>query len=111
GPAYDKWDIVDVLRLFEAACLWCDVEPGLPMPIRARRVFKRLQACLADKSIYPALSMREMLDAPPRNDSFATEFDEDVPINVNRHVGREALTEYARRIGARPRFLFKGARG
>ena len=35
-PDFDRWDKEPILRLYEAACLWCDEGPSLPMSSEAQ---------------------------------------------------------------------------
>ena len=108
-PDFDRWDSRNIMRMFEAACLWCDETPGLPMPSAARPIFERLRNAIYEDRLSGLLSVNEsvrvafgkhMRRQPPETD----------PVTVNTLVSRDSLMEYAERVNETPRFLFPGAR-
>jgi hypothetical protein len=48
-PDYQKWQRADPLKLYEAACLWWEMEPTKPLPEIAAYTFRSLQARIATR--------------------------------------------------------------
>ncbi len=86
NPEYERWDKVDVLHAWVAACLWCDQRPW---PTTSSRMpsfpgFQKLKA---------ALEMGELKLYSGRG-------------NMASRIRRGDLIDYATSIGERPLFLF-----
>jgi hypothetical protein len=108
-PDFDRWDKEPILRLYQAACLWCDEEPSLPMPSAARTQFESLRDALYSGDLTGHLSLDESIRAAwGRHIKRANAADD--PITVNTKFKRDQLIAYAEKTGERPRFLFPAAR-
>jgi hypothetical protein len=108
-PDFDRWDKVEEFRLFEAACLWCDETPKLPMSGAARSAFEELREAIYDGDLTASPSIDQALRAA-WGKHVERAAPEDDPINVNTPIKRRCLVDYAKKTGKRPRFLFPGAR-
>jgi hypothetical protein len=108
-PDYDRWDEEGIFRLFEAACLWCDENPSLPLNSCTRQRFEQLRDAIYSGDLQGYLSLDESVRAAWAKHGGRPEPGDD-PITVNSRVKRAALIDCAKKIGERPRFLFPGAR-
>jgi hypothetical protein len=108
-PDFDKWDTKNVFRLFEAAALWNDEEPKLPMSATAQRTFKQFHRAIYEKKLRTKLSLDESLGVAAHEIGDYPKPDED-PITVNTTIGRKHLRAYADEMGQKPKFLFTDQR-
>ena len=108
-PDFDRWDEEGIFRLFEAACLWCDESPSLPLNSGPSHRFEQLRDAIYCGDLQGYLSLQESVRSAWAKHNGRPEPADD-PITVNSRVKRAALTDYAMKIGERPRFLFPGAR-
>jgi hypothetical protein len=104
-PDFDAWN-KEELRLFEAACLWVNQDPRLPMTPAARRQYKRLAKAFFEHN----LPIAEDIDTDVRL-AMDRHFDgkgveQSDSITVNTRVYRHTLEELAQEWNERPRFLF-----
>lgn len=109
-PDFDKWDDKTEFRLFEAACLWNEEEPKLPMSDGALDKFEMLREAIYARDLSASgLTLDEAFDAAwGKVVKRAPKIDD--PINVNTKVEKKTLVDFASRNGSGPRFLFPGAR-
>lgn len=96
-PAYEAWDEVEELELFQAACLWAEIEPALPVssgePYARLRMLKE---AIRKRELYPFGNLREALNL--RAGRYTP--------NVHTVVTRKSLRDFAEKRGHRPLFLF-----
>jgi hypothetical protein len=97
-PDFKKWDDRDEFELFEAAALWFDAEPRLPMWWRARRQFQLWKLAISSGAI-PINSQ-----APIEVSEIAAPTTSSVTPHTRIH--REALKRLAEKEGRKPLFLF-----
>jgi hypothetical protein len=102
-PDFQKWDGRSEFALYEAAALWFDAEPRLPMWWRARRTFRRWQRSLADTTI-PAGPLSR--GGPSQDEAYTIS-----SVTLHTRVHREALKRLAEKEGREPLFLFRERRG
>jgi hypothetical protein len=103
-PDFEKWDKVDKFRIYQAACLWNDVEPTLPMPRSARKTYRKWKNMFLGGGLPVNLRPHYTLD-----ETYALATGEDAfhpDIEIHRGV-LETLAEMDKR---RPMFLFKSER-
>lgn len=101
-PAYEAWDDVKELMLFQAACLWVEREPANPMPMgEAYARFSMLKEAARNRELPVVQDVGSALGS-----AFKAARGEKVHANATTFVSREALKAYAEKRGLRPRFLF-----
>jgi len=111
-PDYDLWDSKERLRLFEAACLWLEEEPNSrtgDISPEAKAMYRQLADAIRNRELSAAVNADEVAGMALETHGIATR-DGDNAISVNTEVKREALRDYAQRIGQKPKFLFPGQR-
>jgi hypothetical protein len=108
-PDFSKWDAVEIFNLYEAAALWCDQEPSLPLSNRATLVFNRLRRGIYNQEISPSMDLREAVTSAVTQHS-GEKFSLDDAVTVNTRVKRAELLKHAKKHEERPKFLFLGAR-
>jgi len=112
-PDFQKWDELKTFRLYEAACLWNNEEPKLPLSRNAQRAFdqfkKEIERRVGTGEGPPTLSLSENIGLAGRKVGIKSDADE-YNIHVDSMIGREWLQAYAEQEGARPPFLFKTSR-
>ena len=102
-PNYSHWDLLEEIKLEEAVCLWCEIEPGdSPRARRARHpdsvpverfllaAIKKGELPLAGAGLLWQLSMRQ----------------KELPDDVGAFLQKADLRKLAEQKGLRPRFLF-----
>jgi hypothetical protein len=97
-PDFVKWDDRTEFELHEAAALWFDAEPRLPMWWRARRKFRQWERMIAGGIIPAHPGLREL--------GFATTSS----ITPHIRIQRAALRALAEKEGSKPLFLFPDRR-
>jgi hypothetical protein len=101
-PDFKKWDDRDEFELFEAAALWFDAEPRLPMWWRARGQFQLWKLAISSGAIpinsQAPIEVSEI--AAPTTSS----------VTPHTRIDREALKRLAEKEGRKPLFLFPGRR-
>jgi len=97
-PDFEKWDDRTEFELHEAAALWFDAEPRLPMWWRARRKVRRWERMIAGGTLpaHPGL----------RKSGLATTSS----ITPHIRIPRAALMALAEKEGSKPLFLFPDRR-
>jgi hypothetical protein len=97
-PDFKKWDGRSEFELFEAAALWFDAEPRLPMWWRSRRKFE----------LWKPMFIGGGLLAPPKSLNAASGLGAEMPrlITLHTRIRREVLLYLAEQEGAKPLFLF-----
>jgi hypothetical protein len=102
-PDFRKWDDRTEFALYEAAALWFDTEPRVPMWWRARRKFRLWNLMITEAAI----------SEDPKSLHGASEKGAPTMSSVTPHtrVHREALKMLAEKEGSRPLFLFPERRG
>jgi hypothetical protein len=108
-PDFSKWDAVDIFTLSEAAALWYDQEPSLPLSNRATLIFNRLRRGILNQEISPHMDRREAVTSAVTQHS-GEKFSLDDAVTVKTRIKRAELLKYAKKIEERPKFLFPGAR-
>jgi hypothetical protein len=102
-PDFKKWDKKEDFELYEAACLWFNTEPRLPMPDRALSKYQEWRSKIFGGGI------------PVDTDSVrhAVEIGANVESSVTPHtrIHREVLTGLAAHDGYCPLFLYPSKRG
>lgn len=102
APNWGVWDRRDRFRLFEAASLWEDIEPTMPMLWRAPKRFRRLDQAVATRQLTVIRDdLRETIE-----DAWDLANGKKPMANPYWVVLREDLLSYASSIGERPGFLF-----
>ncbi|UVK43367.1 hypothetical protein BPNPMPFG_005155 [Mesorhizobium sp. AR07] len=105
-PDFAKWDKIDPLEAYQAACLWADEEPKLPWPSwGAEKIYRKLNdAALAhDLLVGGGDTVRKAtLDAIETVTSKA--------INPHGEVWREDMRKLAEKWGEKPKFLYPRSR-
>ncbi|MFY9640552.1 MAG: hypothetical protein ACLP02_01940 [Rhodomicrobium sp.] len=108
-PNFSKWDAIDIFKLYEAAALWHDQEPSLPLSSRATLIFNRLRRGIYNQEISPYMELREAVTSAVTQHS-GDKFSLDDAVTVDTQVKRAELIKYAKKHEERPKFLFPGAR-
>jgi hypothetical protein len=99
-PDFKKWDKANDFELFEAACLWFDIEPRVPMPDNALDKYQSWRRdILAGKLSIDADSVRHAIEIAVKRDTSVT---------PHSRIRREKLVTLAGRDGVWPLFLFPG---
>ncbi|UVK42794.1 hypothetical protein BPNPMPFG_004512 [Mesorhizobium sp. AR07] len=105
-PDFAKWDKIDPLEAYQAACLWADEEPRLPWPSwGAEKVYRKLNdAALAHDLIVVSgdTTRKATLDAIETVTSKV--------INPHGEVWREDMRKLAEKWGEKPKFLYPRSR-
>lgn len=108
---YAAWDDREAFQLYEAACLWVEERPILPMSRKAQRLYdrwremiyagtlKRTGELTVDEAVNLAMERSEHFDRPRTS------------ITPHTLVKRSSLVELAEAAGEAPRFLFPYRRG
>jgi len=102
-PDFDKWDQQREFRLWEAANLWANREPKMPLDRRATVAFRKLEKGINDKTLQVLRQdLREVIyDAYDK-----THHGIQPKANPNWGVKRDELLSFASSIGEKPRFLY-----
>lgn len=106
-PDFSKWDKVDPLEIYQAACLWADIEPQFPLwpSWGAEKVFYKLNE--------HALK-HELLVTTDKNvrDSVKEAIQTVTTRKVDPHgkVSRDDLIEIAEKWAEKPKFLYPRSR-
>jgi hypothetical protein len=96
-PDLDAWAQVNELELWQAACLWAEKEPALPINRGAEYAhFRMLKEAVSKKELIAILNLEQSLALQARR------FDPD----AHTKATREELRKFAVRRNQRPRFLF-----
>jgi hypothetical protein len=94
-PDFQKWDDRSEFKLYEAAALWFDAEPRLPMWWRARRKVREWKRTIAGGvELKSQHTIIESLSGSNRS------------ITPHTQIDREVLKKLAQKEGRRPLFLF-----
>ena len=98
-----KWDNTNRFKLWEAACLWTDEVPAMPLSIRAYVAFRKLEKAIEDKDL------RVIQD--DLRDVIADAYERVFHGRVSKAhpywtVTRQELHTCAMNLGEKPRFLF-----
>lgn len=101
-PDYDVWDAKDAFRLYEAASLWVNVEPRLPLTRKARAQYKVFESALNGGGM-PAAASPTVRDAIDR--AFA-KVNKEEWVDPNTLIDRGVLIEWATHHSEEPPFLF-----
>lgn len=97
GPAFEVWSQVQELELFQAACLWAEKKPALPVVDDPEYAYLRmLKEAIAKKQLPAVLKLDEAIRLQQRQ----------YQPNVKTKVDRSKLREFAKQRGLYPRFLF-----
>jgi hypothetical protein len=109
-PDFRVWDEHEEFELYQAACLWFDREPILPMPDNARSLFAEWQAAIEGGNMNARFTYDPLSDAvtmamlkhpmPGQGTDFAP------LVTVHTRVSRRVLKAWADDRGQQPRFLF-----
>jgi hypothetical protein len=93
-PDFKKWDEHDEFELYEAAALWFDAEPRMPMWWRARQRFRRWK---------PMIGAGVILAEPDGRGEISK-----IGTSVTPHtrIRRDELKRLAEKEGSKPLFLF-----
>jgi len=104
-PDFQAWDQKDRLQMYEAACLWVNVAPQLPLPRKAKAKYGQMaKAVVADRltvfgsvdDVLTGLMAKQSGETGPSTYVFTP----------HSEVTRRNLEEYARSVDERPPFLF-----
>jgi hypothetical protein len=102
-PDFRKWDERSEFQLYEAAALWFDAEPRLPMWWRARWKFRRWRCVIAVGAVPKE---------PEGPGTASVVRARTIPsVTLHTRVHREALRMLAEQEGKKPLFLFPERRG
>lgn len=105
-PDFRKWDQVDPLQVYEAACLWADTGPVLPWPsVGAEVIFKKLSALYFDH----ALTISHGTTTIDILREVRATMDAGV-VSPHAKVGRSELKRVAVKWNEKPKFLFPHSR-
>jgi|GEM_PF-5431946 len=102
-PDFKKWDQREKFELYEAACLWFDREPALPMPQNAQEKYQEWKRLILGGRL-------SVTGATTRND-VEISMKKETAINPHLIIYREVLEEVAKHDNVEPRFLFPYRRG
>jgi hypothetical protein len=103
-PDFKKWDQKSEFELYEAACLWFDIEPQLPMPRKPQEKYQQWKAMILGGGL-PVHSGNNI-----RNDIKVSMRDE-TAITPHLRIYRDVLVTVAEHDGEQPRFLYPHRRG
>jgi hypothetical protein len=100
---YEKWDDTDELKLWEAACLWANEKPAMPLSRRATQAFRLLEKAINDDRLDARRAdLNEVLrDAWDQHVNGTTS-----KANPNWVVTKSDLVSFARASDKKPPFLF-----
>jgi hypothetical protein len=101
-PDFKKWDKKEKFELYEAACLWFNIEPRLPMPDRPLSKYQTMKEMTLDGFPVESESIRHSLDKAKKLDSSVT---------PHTLVVREVLEGLAEHENYQPMFLYPHRRG
>jgi hypothetical protein len=102
-PDFKKWDQREKFELCEAACLWFDREPVLPMPRNAQEKYQEWKRMiLGGRLSVTGLILRDDIEIAMKRKT---------AINPHLIIYREVLEEVAKHDNVEPRFLFPYRRG
>jgi hypothetical protein len=101
-PDFKKWDERQEFELYEAACLWFNLEPRLPMPERASNKYKVWRSQIFGGGIpVNSESVRHAVEIGLKKENAVT---------PHTKIHREILVTMAEHEGAQPLFLFRHKR-
>jgi len=100
-PDFQAWDQKDQLQLYEAACLWVDREPQLPLPRRAKAIYSALESHMLSGKSLPQYEL---------DDTIAITLGEKEFPEPHAPMSRAGLLAMAESRGERPRFLYPAER-
>jgi hypothetical protein len=105
-PDYEKWDKKQRLQLYEAACLWVECEPVLPMPRKAKAKYDDLKEKAVAGVLPVETSEADRVGVIGRsiyrgNNDW---------VDPHSTADRNDLVSLAEGLNERPRFLFRIAR-
>ena len=102
-PDFKKWDKKELFELYEAACLWFNIEPRLPMPDRSLSKYQE----------WKAMAFGGGLPVDTDSVRHAVEIGANVESSITPHtrIHREVLTGLAAHDGYQPLFLYPHKRG
>ena len=110
SPNFEKWDRHGKFSLYEAACLWFDREPELPMCREARGLFREWQSAVERGRMFTpcAYDFRtDEISLAAANGAGAGQAARHAPlVNIQTIVSRAVLRDWAQQRGEQPRFLF-----
>jgi hypothetical protein len=102
-PDFKKWDKQEKFELYEAACLWFNIEPRLPMPDRSLSKYQEWKAMAFSGGLpVDTDSVRHAIEIGTNVES---------SITPNTRVRREVLRGLAEHDGYQPMFLYPHKRG
>jgi hypothetical protein len=115
-PDFEKWDARKEFDLGDAACLWFDHEPRLPLPALAHERFHEWKATIERGDMKARFTYDPLDDAitmammkhggiPAKGQDFAP-----TEVTVQTRVSRKVLKAWALDHGEQPRFLFSERR-
>jgi hypothetical protein len=102
-PDFKKWDNKDKFELYEAACLWFNKEPLLPMPERARALYQTWKEMAFGGGL--------PIDSDSLRHAIEIGLNKDSSITPHTRIDREVLITLAEHEGIQPMFLFPHKRG
>jgi hypothetical protein len=103
-PDFKIWDKRDKFELYEAACLWFNIDPVLPMPEEARLKYQAWKNLIFDAALpVDTDSTLQIVQIGKRINSAITPH--------TPRVDREVLESLAEEEGHRPLFLYPHKRG
>jgi hypothetical protein len=102
-PDFRKWDKKEQFELYEAACLWFNIEPRLPMPERALFKYQEWREMTFGGGL-PVVSesVRQSISKAMKDESSVT---------PNTRIRKEVLIGLAEHDGYKPLFLYPYKRG
>ncbi len=107
-PDFEKWDQHDRFQLYEAACLWFNLEPRLPMPPQAKaKCAEWVEQIYEGKLPSNTDSVRESIEFAFE----ATGSRERTSVTPHNTLSRESFAILAEDEGVQPLFLFPHKRG
>ena len=102
-PDFKKWDKKEKFELHEAACLWFNIEPRLPMPTRPLSKYQAMKEMTLGGGLpVESESIRHSIDKAMKLDSSVT---------PHTLVAREVLEGLAEHEVYQPMFLYPHKRG
>jgi len=108
-PNFKEWDQRQDFELYEAACLWFNQEPQLPMPRRAKKVYEKWREKIYDRALAANTeTMRASINLAFERTGLAHER---MSVTPHNKISREDLIGLAREGECQPEFLFPHKRG
>jgi hypothetical protein len=102
-PDFKKWDRKDLFELYEAACLWFNIEPRLPMPERALLKYQEWREMIFGGGI--------PVDTDSTLHAVQIGVKKETAITPHSRIRKEVLETLAEHEGCQPMFLYPHKRG